>query len=59
LPSGLLLQRLLPVLDVIRHDLRRLVSSEVAANGLDEVAFRIYAGQHSQKYRTKSNIPIR
>jgi hypothetical protein len=42
LPARLLLQRLLPVLDVISNDLRGLVSGEVAADGLDEVALRVY-----------------
>jgi hypothetical protein len=38
-PSVLLQQGLLPVLDVVRDDARRLVGREVAADGLDEVAF--------------------
>lgn len=42
LPARLLLQRFLPVLDVIRNDLRSLVGGEVAADGLDEIALRVY-----------------
>jgi hypothetical protein len=41
LPSHLLLQRLLPVLDVIRNDLGGLVSGEIASDRLDEIAFWI------------------
>jgi hypothetical protein len=41
LPSHLLLQRLLPVLDVIRNDLGSLVRREIASDGLDEIAFWI------------------
>jgi hypothetical protein len=42
LPARLLLQRLLPVLDVVSNDLSSLVSGEVAADGLDEVALGVY-----------------
>jgi hypothetical protein len=42
LPARLLFQRLLPVLDVISNDLSSLVGGEVAADGLDEVALRVY-----------------
>jgi hypothetical protein len=41
LPSHFLLQRLLPVLDVIRNDLGSLVSREITSDGLDEIAFWI------------------
>jgi hypothetical protein len=39
---SVLLQGLLPVLDVVRDDARRLVGREVAADGLDKVAFWVY-----------------
>jgi hypothetical protein len=42
LPARLLLQGLLPILDVISDDLSSLVGGEVAADGLDEVALRVY-----------------
>lgn len=35
----ILLQRLVPIFDVIRNDACRLVGCEVASDGLDEVAF--------------------
>lgn len=41
LPSHFLLQRLLPVLDMIRNDLGSLVSGEIASDRLDEIAFWI------------------
>jgi hypothetical protein len=42
LPSRLLLERLLPVLDMIRDDPRSLISREIPSNGLDEITFRVY-----------------
>ena len=41
-PACLLLQRLLPVLDVVSNDLSSLVGGEVAADGLNEVALGVY-----------------
>lgn len=41
LPSHFLLQRLLPVLDMIRNDLGSLVRREIASDGLDEIALWI------------------
>lgn len=49
LPSHLLLQRLLPVLDVIRNNLGSLVSREITSDGLDEIAFWICLSSVSPK----------
>jgi hypothetical protein len=40
-PSCLFLQRLLPVLDVIRNDLGSLVSRKIASDRFDEIAFGV------------------
>jgi hypothetical protein len=41
-PSLNLLQWLLPIFDVINHDLRRLVCCEVAPNSFNEIALWVY-----------------
>lgn len=41
LPARLLLQRLLPVLDVVCNNLGGLVGGEVAADGFDKVALGV------------------
>jgi hypothetical protein len=40
-PSRLLLERLLPVLDMIRDNPRSLISCEIPSNSLNKVAFGI------------------
>lgn len=40
-PARLLLQWLLPVFNVVCNDLGGLVSGEVAADGFNEIAFRV------------------
>jgi hypothetical protein len=60
LPSHLLLQRLLPVLDVIRDNLGSLVRREIASDRLDEIAFWIcfmFVSQKLLRYTYNATYP--